>query len=244
MFFSRRSEITALKHHMDPGIRRSSMFYHRILATLVVFLCGVCFVSSAAAEGASDEMLSNTCLGCHGPGGVSHGPATPTISGMSELYIIGAMLAYKYDNDEDKIDEIIEADPDFEDVEFFARTSTVMNRIAKGYTEAEIKQISKHFAELPFESANQEANAGQAKSGAKLHEAHCEKCHEDGGSSAEDDAGVLAGQWIPYLQYTMADFASGDREMPKKMKKQMEEAHEAAGDEAMRDLIQFYANQK
>jgi sulfide dehydrogenase cytochrome subunit len=220
------------------------MFNHRILATLLTIVVGVSFVSPAAADGASAEMLSNTCLGCHGPGGISAGPATPTISGMSEVYIIGAMLAYKYDNDEDKVDAIIEADTELEDVEFFARTSTVMNRISKGYSEAEIKTIAKHFAGLPFEAANQSADAGQAGAGAKLHEAHCEKCHEDGGSSAEDDAGVFAGQWVPYLEYTMADFASGDRDQPKKMKKQMEEAHAASGDEAMRDLIQFYANQK
>ena len=114
----------------------------------------------------------------------------------------------------------------------------------KGYSEEEIKLLAKHFAELPFESADQASNADQAKSGAKLHEAHCEKCHEDGGSSAEDDAGVIAGQWIPYLKYTMDDFSSGDRAMPKKMKKQMEEAHDAAGEDAMRDLIEYYASQK
>ena len=220
------------------------MFNHRILATLLAILVSLSFVSPAAAEGASAEMLSNTCLGCHGPGGISEGPASPTISGMSEVYIIGAMLAYKYDNDEDKVDEIIEADADMEDVEFFARTSTVMNRISKGYSEAEIKLIAKHFAELSFENADQPSNAEQAKAGAKLHEAHCEKCHEDGGSSAEDDAGVIAGQWAPYLKYTMKDFSDGSREMPKKMKKQMEEAHESAGDDAMRDLIEYYASQK
>ena len=224
--------------------RRRFMFNRHILAALVISVMSFSFTSPVAADGASAEMLSNTCLGCHGPGGVSLGPATPTISGMSEIYIIGAMLAYKYDNDEDKVEEIIESDPDFEDVEFFARTSTVMNRISKGYSEAEIKLIAEHFANLPFESAAQSTNEEQVATGAKLHEAHCEKCHEDGGSSAEDDAGVLAGQWIPYLKYTMDDFASGDRDMPKKMKKQMEEAHEAAGDDAMHDLIQFYANQQ
>ena len=224
--------------------RRRFMFNRHILVALVVSVLSLSFISTAAAEGASAEMLSNTCLGCHGPSGNSLGPATPTISGMSELYIIGAMLAYKYGDDEDKVEEIIEADEDLIDVEYFARTSTVMGRIAQGYTEAEIKLIAKHFANLPFEPAKQSANAEQAATGAKLHEAHCEKCHEDGGSSAEDDAGVLAGQWVPYLKFTMNDFASGDRDMPKKMKKQMEEAHEAAGDDAMRDLIQFYANQK
>ena len=158
-------------------------------------MVGISFVSPAAADGASAEMLSNTCLGCHGPGGISAGPATPTISGMSELYIIGAMLAYKYDNDEDKVDAVIEADAELvEDLEFFARTSTVMNRIAKGYSDAEIKTIAKHFSALPGEAAEQNLDAGQAKAGAKLHEAHCEKCHEDGGSLADDDAGVLAVQ--------------------------------------------------
>ncbi len=221
------------------------MIYKLIRQTLLCSVFALFYLNTVWAEDtASPSMLSDTCLGCHGPGGISQGPATPTISGMSELYIIAAMLAYKYDNDEDKIDEIIEADADLEDVEYFARTSTVMNRIAKGYSEEEIKIIAKHFADLPFKAQPQETDAAQAKSGAKLHEAHCEKCHEDGGSSAEDDAGVLAGQWIPYLEYTMADFASGDREMPKKMKKQMQEAHEAKGDQAVADLIQFYASQK
>ncbi len=214
-----------------------------------VLLCGgmlgLLYLNTAWAEDvASPVMLSDTCLGCHGPGGISEGPATPTISGMSELYIIGAMLAYKYDSDEDKIEEIIEADPDLEDVEFFARTSTVMSRIAKGYSETEIKSIATHFAELPFKAQQQDIDAAQARAGAKVHKKHCEKCHEDGGRSADDDAGVLAGQWIPYLEYTMADFTNGDRDMPKKMKKQMREAHEKYGDKVTAELIQFYASQK
>ncbi len=215
--------------------------YAALYCIFAVFSMGV-----AHAEGtASPSMLSDTCLGCHGPDGISTGPATPTISGMSELYIIAAMLAYKYDNDEDKVEEIIEADADLEDAEFFARTSTVMNRIAKGYSEEEIKIIAKHFAGLPFVPATgQKIDADAAKAGALLHEDHCEKCHEDGGKSAEDDAGVLAGQWIPWLEYTMADFASGDRAMPKKMKKQMEEVDAAHSDKGVEQLIQFYANHK
>ena len=219
---------------------------HKLVRETLLFCVLVLlpFSTTLAGETASPSMLSDTCLGCHGPGGISDGPATPTISGMSEIYIIAAMLAYKYDNDEDKVEAIIEADPDLEDVEFFARTSTVMDRIAKGYSEAEIKILAKHFASLPFQAAEQEVNKKQAKAGAEIHENHCEKCHENGGSSAEDDAGVLAGQWISYLEYTMADFASGDRAMPKKMKKQMKDAHAAYGDGSVADLIQFYASQK
>ncbi len=221
------------------------MLHTFIRQTLLFSVIGLSFLNIAwAGQTASPSMLSDTCLGCHGPSGVSVGPAIPTISGMSDLYIVGAMLAYKYDNDADKIDEIIEADPDFEDVEFFERTSTVMNRIAKGYSEEEIKIIAKHFSELPFKGQKQNVDAGQAKTGAKLHEKYCEKCHEDGGSLAEDDAGVLAGQWVPYLEYTMADYANGDRAQPKKMKKKIQEMQEAHGDKAVGELIQFYANQK
>lgn len=222
------------------------MLFKLIRQILFCSAFGLFYASTAwGADTASPAMLSNTCLGCHGPGGISSGPATPTISGMSEIYIIAAMLAYKYDNDEDKVEAVIEADPDLvEDVEFFARASTVMNRIAKGYSDAEIKIIAKHFSELPFKAQGQDTDAKQVKAGAKLHEKHCEKCHEDAGRLAEDDAGVLAGQWAPYLEYTMADYSSGDRAMPKKMKKQMQEVQDAHGGKGMDQLIQFYANQK
>lgn len=220
------------------------MFPSLARQTLLLGVFGLCILNSAvwAGDTASPAMLSNTCLGCHGPGGISVGPATPTISGMSELYIVGALLAYKYDNDADKIEAIIAADSDLEDVEYFKRSSTVMNRIAKGYSEKEIKIIARHFSELPFEAQKQNTDVGQAKTGAKLHEQHCEKCHEDGGSSAEDDAGVLAGQWAPYLEFTMADYVNGDRAMPKKMKKQIQKMQEAHGDKAIDELIQFYTN--
>lgn len=219
------------------------MFYKIIRQTLIYSIIGLLYLNTAYAEGiASPSMLSDTCLGCHGPRGISEGPATPTISGMSEIYILGAMLAYKFGDDEDKAEEVIEADPDLEDVEYFPRFSTVMNRIAQGYSVEEIKVIAKHYAEMPFQTAAQDTDSGQAKSGAKRHDKFCEKCHEDGGRSAEDDAGVLAGQWMPYLVYTMDDFSADDRAMPKKMKKKMEEMHEAHKDSATAELIQFYGS--
>ena len=222
------------------------MMYRLIHQTLICSVFGLLYLSTAwAGDTANPAMLSDTCLGCHGPGGISQGPATPTISGMSEVYIVGAMLAYKYDDDEDKVNAAIEADADFEDVEFFARTSTVMSRIAKGYSEAEIKSIARHFASLPFQAQPQNTDAEQAKKGARIHEEHCEKCHEDGGKSAEDDAGVLAGQWVSYLEFVMADFTNGDRKMPKKMKKKMEETYEKhGGQQGIDELIHFYASHK
>ena len=67
-------------------------------------------------------MLANPCAGCHGTDGISPGP-TPTLQGLPSDYIVSTMKAFKTDK----------------------RKGTVMNRIAKGYTDEEIELMAKHF---------------------------------------------------------------------------------------------------
>lgn len=186
-----------------------------VLAALALSPC-----VSAATPDAS--MLANTCAGCHGTDGASIGPATPTIAGLSTEYFIDMMEAYSSD-------EI---------------PSTVMGRIAKGYTKEEIEQLAKHFAELPFVRLDQNFDKAAAERGAKLHRKFCEKCHEDGGRLGEDDAGILAGQWTPYLRWSMDDYISDKREMTKKMRKKVTKMLEDHGDEGVEQLLHFYASQK
>ena len=57
-----------------------------IQGVLIAFSLALGGVAFAATPSAS--MLANTCAGCHGPKGNSHGPATPTISGISSEYFI------------------------------------------------------------------------------------------------------------------------------------------------------------
>lgn len=189
----------------------------------VLVACGLAVSGVAMAATPSAAMLSNTCAGCHGTNGNSQGPATPTIAGISSEYMIETMQAYKDGS----------------------RPSTIMTRIAKGYTDEEIKAMAGFFAKQKFDrSMDQKTNSKLAGKGAKLHKKYCEKCHEDGGRSTEDDAGILAGQWMPYLNYTLADFLNGSREMPKKMKKKMDKLHKSKGDKGIQQLINFYGSQK
>lgn len=197
-------------------------------ATLVVGLA-LCISQAAYAEekkakpelltGASAEMLSNTCAGCHGPDGASGGPATPTIAGISSEYFAEVMEGYKDDSIK----------------------GTIMNRIAKGYSSEEIALMGEHFAGKKFVPAKGQKVEGDVDKGAKLHEKYCEKCHADGGTSAEDDSGILAGQWTPYLAASIADFTAGDREMPKKMAKQLKKMMDKEGEQGLKDLFAFYA---
>ena len=188
----------------------------------VLLGCGIALCGTAPAATPSAEMLANTCAGCHGTHGNSQGPATPTIAGISNVYFVDAMKEYKDGT----------------------RPSTIMTRIAKGYSDEEIDAMAGFFAKQPFQRGKQTADATNARSGAKLHKKYCEKCHEDGGSSSEDDAGILAGQWRPYLHNTFTDFHSGDRTMPKKMKKKMDKMLKKEGDAGLEKLLDFYASQK
>ena len=85
------------------------------------------FVSSSAnsVELTPGMMLSNSCAGCHGTDGKSPGEI-PSLQGKSEDFIKRALT-------------------DFSDG---TRLSTVMGRHAKGYSDAEIMHIAKHFAKF------------------------------------------------------------------------------------------------
>ena len=197
------------------------MISKRYVRYLLLLLSSLVWSTTSAAT-PSAAMLANSCAGCHGTNGSSVGPASPTIAGISYDYFIETMEAYKKGK----------------------RPSTIMERIAKGYTEKEIALMAGFFSKQPFVRHKQTFDSGKAKLGKKLHKKYCEKCHEDAGRSAEDDAGILANQWEPYLRYTMKDFTSGDRTMEKKMKKKMDALQKSHGDDGVDALIHFYAGQE
>lgn len=189
---------------------------------LLLLYGSMLYAGLALAETPTAEMLANACAGCHGTFGSSVGPASPTIAGISHDYFIESMEAYKKGE----------------------RPATIMDRIAKGYTDEEIKLMAGYFSKQPFVRMTQEYDPKKAEQGKKLHKKYCEKCHEDNGRSPKDDAGILAGQWATYMRYNMADFASGSRPMEKKMAKKLEELQKAQGDKGVDALIHFYASQK
>jgi cytochrome subunit of sulfide dehydrogenase len=168
------------------------------------------------------SMLANACAACHGTNGSSQGPATPSIAGISPDYFIDAMEAFKEDD----------------------RPATVMNRIAKGYSEEQIETMSKFFSSQTLIPTTQKTNTSLVEKGDALHTTHCEKCHEDGGRASDDDAGILASQKMPYLRYTISDILTGKREIPTKMLLKLRKIHKHMGQDGIEQLLHFYAAQK
>lgn len=196
--------------------------YNKINAAL---LAAVVFgvSSSALAEPAipSETMLANNCNGCHGPEGASKGPSIPSVGGLNKEYFIGIMEAYRKGT----------------------AYSTIMGRVVAGYSEDEVEKMADYYASKPFVKANQEFNAALAKEGKKLHKKYCESCHEDGGAESSD-AGVLAGQWAPYLQSSIVDFQAGNRKVGNNMLKKLAKLVKKDPKTGIDAIVHYYASQK
>jgi sulfide dehydrogenase cytochrome subunit len=182
---------------------------------------GLMINTTTWADDGSLFMLVGTCFSCHGPNGSSLGPTTPTIAGLDDDTFVEIMEEFK--NDE--------------------RPSTIMGRIAKGYAEADFRQMAKYFAKQPFVRYPQAVNAEKVKRGATWHQQYCERCHQDDGYVDYEASGILAGQWMPYLQFSLADFQASARNMPRKMKIQIRKMIKAHGEESLNDIVHFYGSQ-
>lgn len=94
-----------------------------ILAGLTAGILGM-WIPSHAVESA--KVIAATCFGCHGPNGKTVNKNGYSIVGKPAAVIEKTLLQYK----EDKL------------------KGTVMNIIAKGYTDEEIKKVAEYLATL------------------------------------------------------------------------------------------------
>lgn len=181
-------------------------------------------LSSGVGAEPTGLMLSNPCAGCHGPNGNSVGPAAPSIAQMDRLVFVDTMEAFKSE-------EIY---------------STIMARIAKGYSTEDFEKMAEYFHEQEYKPSVQTFDTALVDKGAKLHDKYCEKCHVEGGKPLvdEEDYNILAGQWTPYLQYTMEDFREDRRPMEKKMRNKLNQLLEAEGEDGLTAVFAYYASQQ
>jgi len=198
-------------------------------ATLLVAALVLALAPVAAALAAEPEAL---CADCHGKDGASTESDVPTIGGASEQYLLDAMAAYRDEKRPCAESKFRAGDT--------KRAKTDMCKVAAKLSADDTAKVAKHLAAEPFVKVKQPFDAAKAATGKKIHDQQCEKCHVEGGASAEDDAGVLAGQWMPYLKETFAHYASGARQQPEKMQVKFN----ALKPEEREALLHYYASQQ
>lgn len=193
-----------------------------------------CLALGTGAQAADVGAIMATCANCHGKDGSSTDPNIPVIGGMSSAYIEENLDAYK--------SKALPCPP----TEFKAGdkkgTKTTMCEVVKDLGDADIKQIADYLSKQKFVPATQTVDAGLVAKGQAIYKQSCEKCHSQNGSLADDDSGILAGQWIPYMKAQIAEVKSGARKTDKKNK--MKEVIDALDDAGIDAVLNFFASQK
>lgn len=184
------------------------------------------------AGAAEVNALLATCVLCHGKDGASTDPAVPINAGMSAAYVVDQLKAFRSKERPCPPTEIKTGDR--------KGAKSDMCEAVGGLSDGDMKQLAEYLAKQKFVRASQPADAALAAKGREIHRQSCEKCHSNNGSLPDDDAGILAGQWTPYLKEQLAAFKSGARKGDPKMNPVVSGLDAASIDA----LLNFYASLK
>lgn len=81
--------------------------------------------SPVRAEALTAPPIALSCAGCHGPAGAGEG-SVPRIAGYDRQAFVQTWAAFRANE----------------------RPATIMNRVARGFTDAEVAQLADYFASL------------------------------------------------------------------------------------------------
>ncbi len=192
---------------------------------LSVLLCG-------PALSAEVDSIIEKCNDCHGDQGASLWNDVPTIAGIDAYVHSEALYIYR-----DKGRPCVKSKYRQGDT---SRSETSMCEIAAKLSDDMIESLAGRYAALPFVPARQDFDAALAAAGKLVHDRDCARCHSDGGANPDDEASILAGQWMAYLRNTFAEYAAGKREQPDKMQVKMD----SLSNKDVEALLHYYASQQ
>ena len=181
--------------------------------------------AGAFASDAGDELAAE-CDECHGEGGRSTDPDVPSIGGFSDFAILDLLESYRSGFRQGRKAKR----PDGRE--------TDMAEIASGLSEDELAAVAAHYAARQWQPHKQPFDAPLARRGARVHAVKCGKCHLRGGSVAESDLAITAGQWRTYLAAQFQAFDDGTRRMAPKMRKR----YESLSDGDKRAILELYVS--
>jgi cytochrome c553 len=176
--------------------------------------------AAAAAPAPSDPLAAGktaaaSCGGCHGETGVSKIPGMPSLTGLDPKYLVAAMKAYQSGQ----------------------RKEDMMKALLGALSDADAGNIATYYALQKAERAQTPSPGDQAKG--KAAAAACAGCHGEQGVSGSSANPSLAGQDAEYLAAALRRYKDGSRS-----DETMKGLVAALGDDAIRDIAAFYANQQ
>jgi len=155
-----------------------------LLAALIVL------AAASGALAASLEERIAVCLACHGAGGISQTPDTPSLAGQPQFFTVAQLFLFRDGR----------------------RDSAAMTAAAKDLTNDDLRALSDYLAKLaPPPPPSEPADPEQVARGRALAtQHHCTVCHNPDFSGREQMP-RLANQREDYLLRTMRAYRSGAR---------------------------------
>jgi sulfide dehydrogenase cytochrome subunit len=215
------------------GKEAATMIRHNFRALFVLMSgvsIGLSFATVAlAADGAT---IAEQCAMCHGKNGASTESSIPIIGGYSAKYLVESIKNFRKKT-RTCAEVTIPSGPK-------KGTRSDMCKVVADLSDADAEAAARFFAAQKFVRARQPYDAAKAQKGSSVYKLRCEKCHENGGASPDEDNGILAGQWTPYLRDQLAGFRAGKRPIDDKMKLRLDKVTK----EEEELLLNFFASEQ
>ncbi len=136
------------------------------------------------------EAILAACLACHGGGGVSQTPLTPSLGGQPSFFVIAQLFLFREGR----------------------RDNAAMNAAAKGLSDDDLRVLAELIARLPPPPppAPEPDRNRFTRGRALAQDHHCATCHNPDFSGRENMP-RLANQREDYLLKALRDYKSGAR---------------------------------
>lgn len=195
---------------LDPDLNMAALRRALASAALVLAAAGAACAQGDPAEG---RVLAETCLGCHGIEGYMNAYPNyhvPKLGGQKAEYIVLALNAYKAEQ----------------------RPHETMHSQAATLSDEDIASIAAYFESLASPEPAPATGAPEAATA-------CVACHGENGVAPSPAFPNLAGQHADYLERTLDQYKSGERQNPI-----MAGFAAQLGDEEIEELAAWYAAQE
>jgi cytochrome c553 len=172
-----------------PAVTLAARIVPALLVATTVVLAGSLGCAPPAAAATVEERIT-VCLACHGAGGISRVPETPSLAGQPQFFTIAQLFLFRDGR----------------------RNSVAMTAAAKDLTNDDLRALADYVAKLPPPEPPVEpvdpARAARGRALARQH--HCVVCHNPDFSGREQMP-RLANQREDYLLKAMREYRSGAR---------------------------------
>lgn len=130
------------------------------------------------------------CVACHGAGGTSSTPLTPSLGGQPSFFLIAQLFLFREGR----------------------RDNAVMSEQAKGLKDADLRSLSESLSKLPPPAppAGQPDPARMKKALELIQARNCTSCH-GGDFAGHQNVPRVANQREDYLLKALRDYRSGTR---------------------------------